>query len=499
VELQETRRRLLNTSAESTSESETEAEPRNGAVTGRLAAAVLPKRVSRIDTRRSCARCSVSVRFLDRLLRRAPKRPETSARVEPAPTVGATRLLDAAALDGMALLGDLHESGGSFTLDNVARETATVEGKDGWLVEVRARSKVVVARGGQADSAEQAHARAIKAAQQGLDLLSIRGRGDLLIHGAEDEHLVWWSSHGTRILRVYAVAALRIDVPPVTGRVTDATGKEKPPPPEPKPVWHPSFRYFRLAQVSEEVFDAYRNLYLALESILSTATPPKPGEREIEWIPRALRQAQANGLNLAGFGRKDAHDPVAAIVEDLYSATRTATFHAKADKPTLLPLDAVDRSTVLDNLSRLAGLYLELVHRTLDVRRTGGGMFKGGFDMLIGGIANELEIHVTDDPVRMEKAHAVINPGGGHVRPLVTRRTPQLDQRFVATFMGETRVEDLADLTHVARVVATTREGDPYSAGQLEAHLTLGGFDQFHAVMGIRGLNVRTPRSFYDA
>jgi hypothetical protein len=103
------------------------------------------------------------------------------------------------------------------------------------------------------------------------------------------------------------------------------------------------------------------------------------------------------------------------------------------------------------------------------------------------------------DTVRIEKENTAINPGGGHVRPLVTRPTPELDQRFLATVMGEANVADLADLTHIARVVATTAEGDPYSAGQLEGHLTLGGFDQFQAVMGIRGLNVRTPRSFYDA
>jgi hypothetical protein len=340
-------------------------------------------------------------------------------------------MLDVSALDGMALLDDGYEAGGSFTLDSPARADGLVEVQDGWLVEVRAGSKVVVARGGQTESAEQAHARSIVAAQQGLDLLSIRGRGDLLIHGA--------------------------------------------------------------------VFDAYRNLYLALESILSTATPPNPREREADWIPRALRQAQAGGLDLAGFAPKGATDPVAAIVADLYSATRTATFHAKADKRTLLPLDSVDRSVVLDSLSRLARLYLELVLRTLGVRRPGGGMFKGGFDMFIGRGVKGLQVHVTDDPVRADRSQTVINPGGGRVRALVTRPAPELDQPFVATVMGEAKVEDLADLTHVARVVATTREGDALAYGQLEGHLTLGGFDEFQAVMGVRGLNVRTPRSFYDA
>jgi len=280
-------------------------------------------------------------------------------------------------------------------------------------------------------------------------------------------------------------------------RITDASGKEKPRPAEPEPVWHPSFRFFRLAQVSEEVFDAYRNLYLALESILSTASPHKPGEREKDWIGRALREAEAKGMNLAAFAAPGAVDPADSIRQELYSDTRTATFHAKVGAPTLLPLDAVDRRAVLASLSRLAGLYLDLVQRTLGVRRPSGGMFRPGFDMLIGNIVEELQIHVTDDPIPMQKTDTVINPGGGLVKPLATRAAPELDQAFLRNCIGEAPVEELRELTHVARVVATTADGSLISGGQLEGRLTLGGFDRFQAAMGIRGVNVRPPRSFY--
>lgn len=58
-------------------------------------------------------------------------------------------------------------------------------------------------------------------------------------------------------------------------------------------------------------------------------------------------------------------------------------------------------------------------------------------------------------------------------------------------------MEDLAELTHVARVVTVTSDGSLFTAGQLEGELTLGGFDLLRVAMGIRGLNVRQPRSFY--
>ncbi len=413
------------------------------------------------------------------------------------PSGASRRLLDPAAVDDIALLGDQYEAGGAFVLDEKSRSHATADAGEGWIVEIRSGSRVVVARSAESLPTEETHALAVNAAQRGLDLFSLRGLGDLHIRQAEDENLTWWKDEGQRIIRIFAVAPLSMDVPPVTVRITDASGKERPASPEPETAWHPSFRYFRLAQVSEEVFDAYRNLYLALESILSTRTPLKPGERDNDWIGRALTEAAADGLNLAAFAPKGAVDPVDSIRSDLYSDTRTATFHAKTGKPALLPVDSVDRSVVLASLSRLAHLWLALVEHTLGVRRSGGGIFRAGFDLMIGNIVDELQICVTDDPVRAEKTDIVANPGGGLVKHLASRPTPELDRPFLRTLVGEASVEDLTELTHVARVVTVTSDGTLFTAGQLEGELTLGGFDLLRVAMGIRGLNVRQPRSFY--
>jgi microcompartment protein CcmK/EutM len=50
-----------------------------------------------------------------------------------------------------------------------------IDAGDGWLVEVRAGTIVVVARGTAARAAEDAHAEGVDAAQRGLDLLSFKG------------------------------------------------------------------------------------------------------------------------------------------------------------------------------------------------------------------------------------------------------------------------------------------------------------------------------------
>lgn len=311
-------------------------------------------------------------------------------------------VLDAASLGAIPLLDAARDCGSAFVLDSGAAQDAMVDAGEGWVVEVRKGSPIVVARGGEATSFLDAHAQGVSAAQRGLDVLAIRGWGDRLIKRADDDNLAWWVEDERRVIHATSVAPLRLHIS-ATAVVTTAEGVVKPQPPEPPVKWHPSFRYFRLAQVSEEVFDAYRNLYLALESVLSDAWAPAAGEREGDWLRRALGAAGAAGVNLSAHAPPGAQDAVAAIRQHLYSDTRTATFHAKAGARTLLPLDPVDRGAVLEQLSRLAALYLDLVNVTLGVRRLSGAMFAAGFGLTIGRTIAELAVHITDDQVRVTR------------------------------------------------------------------------------------------------
>ena len=77
-------------------------------------------------------------------------------------------------------------------------------------------------------------------------------------------------------------------------------------------AWHESMRYFRISQITTDMFDAFRNLYLALESLLSHIAPVRlrpngrPDEGEGQWAKRALQAASVllQGHNSAmTFGR----------------------------------------------------------------------------------------------------------------------------------------------------------------------------------------------------
>lgn len=129
-------------------------------------------------------------------------------------------------------------------------------------------------------------------------------------------------------------------------------------------------RYFRLSQTTTDLFDAFRNLYLALESLLSTVEPMRmrPNgrpESEREWLNRALRAAEQamlahNPAQRLGSYLQPADDATGAtaadaVVADLWTSARTTVFHAKKGRAVALPQHDPDRAAVADDLNRYAG------------------------------------------------------------------------------------------------------------------------------------------------
>ena len=93
-------------------------------------------------------------------------------------------------------------SGGLFYLNVKSPENAlqTIDGR--WTVEVKRGSRVVVARCDDLPSYKEALGESLSVAQQGLDLLAVRGVTTLAIANADREHLVWWVDDGCITLRV---------------------------------------------------------------------------------------------------------------------------------------------------------------------------------------------------------------------------------------------------------------------------------------------------------
>jgi hypothetical protein len=177
-------------------------------------------------------------------------------------------------------------------------------------------------------------------------------------------------------------------------------------------AWSPSFRFFRLSQASDDLFEAYRNMFLALEAIFSELHPKHPGEREKDWLIRAFREV-ARSINLTPFLLAPAVDEAQALADTFYGI-RLQLFHAKQGR-TILPGSPVSYSSVAEAYRSLAKFWRALVAYELGASASGGVVTNVGFLMMMENALREMRFAVSGDrtPVSRDQEH--LNQLGGPV------------------------------------------------------------------------------------
>ncbi|TQS19868.1 hypothetical protein [Microbispora sp. KK1-11] len=390
------------------------------------------------------------------------------------------------------------EAGAAFSLQTVARDSAIAH-VDGWEVEVRKDQKIVVARGGKLNGYDTAFRSGLDAAQKGLDLMSMSGKDNLAIKSWDMEHLAWWPEPNGTVLRQVFFLSTKMSVGAVTVLVRDSTGNVVPSPLSPPPVWHESFRYFRLSQTTEDLFDAFRNAYLALESVLSSIAPQRirpngrVGEGEGEWFERALTEAD-KVAPLADFVPPGTSDPVQHLKQELYSDMRGAMSHAKSGRAILLPQTEADRAKVTASLSTLTRLYLTLVEKHLQMRRLGGGITAEGFRLMATSVFDAMTLSLSDDESELTDSDippntlVALTPSGPTENP----------RAFVLTRLWSLNTSDVRGIGFIRKICGTDAKGNLLLTERLEDRLTLQGAVRFEAACGILGMNTQQPRSLYS-
>ena len=194
---------------------------------------------------------------------------------------------------------DTWRHGAVFLLRNKPPMDAEVT-LDGWITTVAKDMKAVITRGpSSATGYDDTHSEALRAANNALDYMCVCSLCDGAIRNDSDECLVWWPDPTFGVtFRARVVHTTRATITG-TGTVRDAAGNTVAPPPA-APITaaqHDAFRFIRMSRTSEYLFDSYRNMFLALERLLSDIRPRamrpngKPAESEKDWFTAALQQA----------------------------------------------------------------------------------------------------------------------------------------------------------------------------------------------------------------
>lgn len=208
-----------------------------------------------------------------------------------------------------------------------------------------------------AESCEQSIMLGNPLIQEFLDFLSIKGKEDLAIKESTDEYIAWWTTKNRTNLTIVTTATLSYSTFSPTIIIKDSNGNIVPST-ENMPVHFFGYRYFRLAQISDDLFDSYRNMYLSFESLLSSMYP-KGREQEIEWLKDSLNNCY-NTLKLSQIVPKGVNI-VDYIIDTVYKNARLPLFHAKSGRLVLLPSEERSRTIISTALSLLTKIVLRMI------------------------------------------------------------------------------------------------------------------------------------------
>lgn len=285
----------------------------------------------------------------------------------------------------------------------------------------------------------------------------------------------------------------------VTGEVRDANGKLRPPTPEPRLQWHPSFRFFRLGQATTDLVDAFRNYYLALESVLSTLEPMQlrpngtPREREIDWLNRALPKV-ATLVDISKYAPSGVNgNPVESIKAEIYMGARTRTFHAKSGSAVFLPHDDATRRALRDSVSRLRRLYIDLAQAVLGFRFLGGGgLAPAGFRSMASALAIDA-FYVSNNNLDEDAASKGQLPAT--FTSFEGRHSADLDDEYHVAFIGELRTNSWP--SGVVRQIGATANGRLVMYCDLEGELDIDGLNCVQSVFAMAAQDPRTLDTRY--
>ncbi|TRO68211.1 hypothetical protein [Streptomyces sp. IB201691-2A2] len=413
--------------------------------------------------------------------------------------------------EGIPLFGNVNTSGVLYPLRTRPEFSRTVRLSTDVEVEVHEGVQAVIVRGLTTANYEETSSIAPELANQGLDIFTLKGNAPLALMDVEDGHVAWWSEGRDTVIRFWCsttiTAAFR-----ATGVVRGPDGQVKPPDIETTPQWQESMRYYRMSELTDDLFDAFRNIYLSLESLLSSLHPKrqKPNgheEGDFEWFKRALKEEE-NSVDLRRFSTSSSGNPAHDIANELHNQIRNRIFHAKDSHSStkaksgqsLLPQRIFDRTQVAEAKDRFGHLYLALAEKAFNALfPTGGtGLSKEAARHMLGSITHGWNIAFTGDPTPANSSDTEVSPGGEPFTTIPGRGfTDARGDEYVAV-IADVRPSDSSDgVSSVGRMATVSQNGELGAIYSLDGRLDLEGFDRCEFVFSFHAAGQRTRKTRY--
>jgi hypothetical protein len=289
----------------------------------------------------------------------------------------------------------IFNSGVAFELNKPSSVDEIIKFDDGWQAEIRSGIQYLVVRGSRPKSTvDDIYPICYEYAQQFLDLLSVCKITQLRLSNYRDSFLVWWMDNNGQNLQIRSLWCEKIGV---KSAVYDEHGlhinsiKAS--------GYHPSYRYFRLSKESEDLFESFRNMYLAFENLLHDFTPKNEGEGA--WFKRGLKELEEiHNVRISQiFTRFQPPKPddegkeilSELIHKELYKNVRCKIFHFKEEDSCLIPGRLEDQEIVAWALHEITQIFIAMaINKKHIIPR---GSFRGSSEFL----ANQVNSLIPDE------------------------------------------------------------------------------------------------------
>jgi hypothetical protein len=376
---------------------------------------------------------------------------------------------------------------------------------DGTAIIVPASSRYVIVRGCPGDLFGEVHANARESANRGMDLIYGQGGPPLVMAQKDSSYMIAWTGPVGQTLRIVGLnqtsARFR-----ATAKAFDANGNPVPPSAPPPKIWHESLRYYRVSESSVDLYDSFRNLYLAIEALLSDVTPPLPkpsgrAEGDGEWLERAIRSA-AGRVDLSPFAPISAKSPHNAIYDELYATLRTAIFHAKSGRAAWMPQDWSSRERILEARIRYAQMFRRLAAEFLDIPYPAGGFAKGFWERTWREVLVGHEVFVSNDPTRTideARGNHVLSPSGGDFITLPTAAADDMAGDWCLGVTGTAAASSVHRALGSLYRFGTLQDGEVMMVESLDLPLVLDDLAVVDVVLLVQGRNHGQPRQDFES
>ena len=363
-------------------------------------------------------------------------------------------------------------------------------------IKIAVGSAYVVACFSGANSKDDALTLGYELIHEALDYMSLTGCGDFATSNIEDEYIVWWKSQGKITIAVDTTANLPFSVGSIELIVRDPSGNIIPPTITPV-NYDPAFRYYRLSQVSTDLFDAFRNMYLSFELLISTKHPIVKNQREADWIKLVLTN-ELSTLGLAALCPPSQAAPVDYIFKTIYTDARLPLFHAKDRKAYFLAQkNPQERKQISDALALLTQIVIRIADIWYNTRRIGGGVNLEILDDANLGIFATAIYTVTSNPAIPNETDDLSSAAYSEGLQFSASTMPAVKsvQRF--HIYGSTTSNSLSSQQPL-RGLHIGNSTSPLIYNCLEDSLDISGTDFFEISTFIRNFNASEPRTLFQ-